>query len=358
MAIKKQTNLDYELLVNELGITIEELRNIVENKNHYISVPQQHMSFVQILDEYICNLKKLEGTNKRTSTTLITYLNFLNRVKNFVNEKHRDITLYQLNEEIILTLLESSSPRKDNKLSINTVNKYMAIIRNLYKFAFEKGYLDKDLRYRFSLNSVTTLPRYLSDSQIKNVLNGALQKTYGYRKRAMLIFLLGTGCRVSELTNLKVSDFNVDEGLIFIRKGKGNKERYIPIFKEVKTAVLHYLKLSGVTQWNSDLKGYLFCQDEGLIREKKVLERSVQKLVRDLFDSIDLGLDFTVHSFRHTFAVKCLKAGIKKPFLMQMMGHEDPKTTSIYTQLIPKDLKEQVMNHYPFPFEELLNDLI
>ncbi|WP_416729341.1 tyrosine-type recombinase/integrase [Fictibacillus sp. JL2B1089] len=358
MTIKKQTNIDYKSLVAELGISIEELREIVEKKKNYIPSPHQQVSFVQILDEYINNLNRLGESNKRTTTTLVTYLNFLNRVKTFVIENHPHLKIYQLNEEIILTILEKSSPRKEAKLSINTVNKYMAIIRNLYKFALEKGYLEKDLRYKFSLTSVSTLPRYLNEDQIENVLKGALQKTYGYRKRAMLMFLLGTGCRVSELTNIRVSDFNVHEDLIFIRKGKGNKDRYIPIFKEVKTTVLHYLKLSGVHKWSPDLKGYLFCQDEGLVREKKVLERSVQKLVRDLFDSVDLGLDFTVHSFRHTFAVMCLKSGIKKHHLMQMMGHDDPKTTSIYTQLIPQDLKEEVMKHYPFPFEELLNDLI
>lgn len=105
------------------------------------------------------------------------------------------------------------------------------------------------------------------------------------------------------------------------------------------------------------MRGYLFSQDEGLIREKQILPRSVQQLVRNLFDEIGLGNDFTVHSFRHTFAVKCLKSGIKEQYLMQMLGHEDPKTTAIYTKLLPLDLKNEVMKFYPFPFEDILNEL-
>jgi site-specific recombinase XerD len=357
MSIKLQTNLDYEALCKELGVTIEELVQLVKNKDQHLSSSHNEVSLVQVIEEYRDNLKKLQSLSRRSNNTISTYLNFLKRVSDY-NERNPLLKITELNEDMIFEILEVSKPRKNTELSTNTVNKYMAIIRSVVGYAFEQGYTEKDLRYKFAVKTISTLPRYLNDLQIEKVLNGALQKTYGYRKRAMLLFLLGTGCRVSELTNIRVSDFIVDENLIFIRNGKGNKERYIPMFKEVKAAILHYLKLSGVPSWKSDIKGYLFTQDEGIVREKKVLERSVQLLVRDLFDAIGLGKDFTVHSFRHTFAVKCLKAGIKEPYLMQMLGHEDPKTTAIYTKLIPNDLKEEVMKFYPFPFEDLLDDLI
>lgn len=358
MPIKKQTNIDYDALCNELGVSIDELIQLVKNKDQHLTSPKERVSLVQVIEEYADNLKKLESLNRRSSNSLVTYLNFLERLKSYINVKNSDITVSELNEDTIFELLEKSNPRKNAKLSTNTVNKYMAIIRSMLGYAFEHGYTEKDLRYKFSLNSTSTLPRYLNKVESEKVLNAALKKTYGYRKKAMILFLLGTGCRVSELTNLRVCDFIVDENLIFIRNGKGNKERYIPMFEKVKKGILHYLKLSGVKEWSSDIKGYLFSQDEGLIREKKVLERSVQLLVRNLFDSNGLGKDFTVHSFRHTFAVNCLKAGINEQYLMQMLGHEDPKTTSIYTKLIPQDLKEEVMKYYPFPFEDLLNEFI
>lgn len=358
MTIKKQAKVDYDALCSELGVSIDELIDLVKNKDKFNTFQAEKVPLIQVIEEYCANLKKLQALSRRSETTLVTYLNFFERVKSQVNKDKTDLNISELNEDIVLKVLEKSVPRKDFKLSPNTLNKYMAMMRSLIGYAFDNGYLEKDLRYKFTLQNSTTLPRYLNDIQIAKVLNGAIQKTYGYRKRAMLIFLLATGCRVSELTNMRVKDFLVNDNLVFVRKGKRNKERYIPMFKELKKHILRYLKLSGVNEWKPNIPGYLFSQDDGVIREKKVLDRSVQKLVRGLFDDIGLGKDYTVHSFRHTFAVKSLKNGIKEQYLMQMLGHENPKTTAIYTKLLPIDLKDEVMKYYPFPFEELLNDLI
>lgn len=358
MAIKKQTTIDYEKICNELGITVDELLKFVNNKDILLAENEQQVFFLQVIDKYTENLRKLQKYNRRSETTLRTYLNFLERVKFFVLEKYPEITIDKVHEGFLYELMEGAKPRKSNVLAANTMNKYTAIIRSLLVFAFENGYAKKDFRYKLPIHKTFTLPRYLNDEQVEKVLEKTLQKTYGYRKRAMIIFLLGTGCRISELTNVRVCDFIINENLIFIRNGKGNKERYIPMFPEVKEQILRFLNMSGVKEWKPSLEGYLFSQDEGIVREKKVLERSIQYLVRGIFDEIGLNKEFTVHSFRHTFAVGCLKKGMRVNYLMQILGHEDPQTTSIYTKLLPIDLKEQVMKHYPFPFEKLLNDLI
>lgn len=358
MAIKIQTKVNYESLCNELGVTIEELVQLVKNKDKHKCNTYKKVSFVHVIEEYCQNLEKLQTLKRRSETTLVTYLNILERIKTFVNKNNGELSISEINEDLIYEFLKESIPRKETELATNTINKYIAIVRSVLGYAFDNGYTEKDLRYKFPTQTISTLPRYLNDIQIEKVLNGAIQKTYGYRKRAMIIFLLETGCRVSELTNLKLKDVKIDENLIFIRNGKRGKDRYIPIFKELKGPLLQYLKIIGVNEWKPDLPGYLFSQDDGSIRKKQVLDRSVQQLVRDLFDAIGLGKDYTVHSFRHTFAVRCLKKGIKEPYLMQMLGHEDPKTTSIYTKLFPKDLQEEVMKCYPLPFEDLLNDLI
>ncbi|MHA6253209.1 tyrosine-type recombinase/integrase [Oceanobacillus sp. CAU 1775] len=315
------------------------------------------MLFVKVLEEYCENLLTLKEYNRRSETTVSTYLNILGRVKQFVLEKHPDLTIDEVGEGLLYNLLEGAKPRKADSLATNTINKYSAIFRSVLGYSFENGYTKRDLRYKFTLQKTFPKSRYLNDEQIEEVLARTLQKTYGYRKRAIAIFLLGTGCRVSGLTNIKVCDFNVKENLILLKE-KGEKERYVPMFPEVKKCIIHYLKMSGVEEWSADIKGYLFAQDEGLVRKKQISNRSVQNLFRGVFDSIGLNRDYTVHSFRHTFAVRCLKVGIREPYLMQMLGHEDPQSTSVYTKLLPLDLKEQVMKNYPFPFENLLDDLI
>ncbi|RKL64964.1 hypothetical protein CR203_23435 [Salipaludibacillus neizhouensis] len=357
MPIKIQSEANYDAVCLDLGITIDELVEFSKNKHNYSVGPIKCLSTLQVIEEFTLNLKEMYSANRRSVETLKTYMNFIERLKKFIEKQYPTLLISEINENHLHELLSTSVPRKGNKLSTRTLNKYLAIIRKMLEFSFERGYVGKDLRYKFQIGKTKTLPRYLSDSQIEKVLDLALQKTYGYRKRAMLYFLLGTGCRVSEATNLKVQDFNTDTGLIFIRNGKGNKERYIPIYDEVKDTILRYLKMSGIPKWDYDCKGYLFSNDEGMNREKKILDRSVQYLVRGIFDELDIGKDFTVHSFRHTFAVGCLKSGMRLEYLMQILGHENPETTKIYTELMPHDLKDEAMKYYPFPFEKLANDI-
>lgn len=357
MTIKRMTNIDYEGLCDELGITVEELVTLVKSKDKESTKVKKQIQITVVIDEFMANILQLNSINRRSHQTVTTYINFLGRLKNHIEKIYPELNISEMNEDIFFEVIQNGIPRKSENLAVNTINKYLAILRSMFSFAYDRGYLTKDIRYKFPIQKVTTLPRYLNDTQIDQVLRAALQKSYGYRKRAMLIFLLGTGCRISELTQMKVCDFNVNENLILIRNGKGNKDRYVPMFNEIKVAILHYLKISGISEWDIELNGYLFSSQEGIEREKKISNRSIQALVRDLFDNIHLDRDFTVHSLRHTFAVKCLKSGMKLQYLMQILGHEDPKTTAIYTQLLPLDLKEEVMKHYPFPFEKLLKEL-
>jgi site-specific recombinase XerD len=82
------------------------------------------------------------------------------------------------------------------------------------------------------------------------------------------------------------------------------------------------------------------------------------EIIKRIKDRIPELSFITVHSFRHTFAVHCLKAGIDPHYLTEVLGHEDPKTTKIYTKLDGEDLKEQIKDKFPYPLEILLNTLI
>jgi site-specific recombinase XerD len=360
MVMRIKSDLDYEKFCNELGITLEDLINLQQQKSYpKINTPQVKTNILisEAITKFKDHLVILNKGNKRSDSTLSTYTNFLDRFNKFIQDKDAKITVDKLNEELLMEMLNISKPRKDETLSVRTINKYVSILRKLIFFCFDKDFIERDYRYRFTINNVDSLPRYLSNSQLQLVLKKALQRTYGYRCRAMIIFLAGTGCRVSELVNMRVKDFNINEKLIYVYNGKGKKDRVIPMFKEVEKAILHYLRLSGIKEWNNYCEGFLFCRDEGDKREKNLTVNSVQYLVRNIFKEMNLNKDYTVHSFRHSFSVNCLKAGIPLHYLTQILGHDDPKTTQIYLKLHPVDLKEEVNKHYPFPFENLLKEL-
>jgi site-specific recombinase XerD len=361
LSIKVHSKLDYQQLCDELGISLEDLKNIQKFKqmqeSNQISIEDTSPLITDIIPEFNTYILKLNKNKKRADSTIKTYSNFLSRLEKYVEEHIPLLTIQMLNEELLMDMLKGSNPRKGENLSINTYNKYQSILRKIIFFCYDKGYLNKDLRYRFPIQNRESLPRYLTLNQLKVCLNKALQRTYGYRCRAIVIFLAGTGCRVSELVNMRVKDFNIEEKIIFVKNGKGNKDRIIPMFNEVEKAITHYLKLSGLPEWNPSYDGYLFCRDEGDKREKNITVDSVQYLVRSMFSTMNLSKDYTVHSFRHTFAVNCLKAGINLQYITQMLGHNDPKTTQVYLKLLPNDLKEVVMKNYPLPFENLLREL-
>ncbi|OIJ17956.1 hypothetical protein BKP45_20590 [Anaerobacillus alkalidiazotrophicus] len=123
MTIKYQTNVDYHSLCKELGVTIDELIQLVKNKDKFTARKCEKVSFVQLIDEYSQNLRKLQSLNRRSDKTLVTYVNILERVKSFVIQNYRELSITDINEDLIFKILEKSTPRKGDKLPINTINK-------------------------------------------------------------------------------------------------------------------------------------------------------------------------------------------------------------------------------------------
>lgn len=215
----------------------------------------------------------------------------------------------------------------------------------------------KDFRNRFQLEKTSILPRYIKEDEIKKILETIDFFPKSYRCRAIIMFLLLTGCRVSEVSKIKIRDFNVMDNLIYIYRGKGNRDRIIPMFPQLKEEILFYLQKSGMKNWDSKCEGYLFARDEGTIRNKNFPIRTIEYLVERIRNRIPELSHITVHSFRHTFAVFCLKIGIKEHHLTEILGHSDPKTTMTYTKLRGEDLREEIINKFPYPFEILLNTI-
>ncbi|NWQ40350.1 site-specific integrase [Bacillus sp. EB106-08-02-XG196] len=375
MTKKIQSNIDYEQVCKELGITMDTLMSLSSFDTNTKSLSK--VSFIKAANDFIENLEMLVKINKRSETTLTTYSNFITRIKKFIkNEIDPNLPLVHFNEVILHRFFSTLKPRnskvilsneeekfdmkeeeKKKDISNYTTNKYIAIIRRLYKFAYIVEYVDRDLSFRFEPNRVGLFPRYFDDEQVKSILKYSYKRTYGYRWHTMVCFMLATGCRINETTNIKIKDINFKDDIIFV-KGKGDKERVIPIYPEIKKKLINYLHKTGVTIIG-DCNGYLFSRDENNIRKKMISNRVLQYQVSNILKDAKINEShFTTHSFRHTFAVNCLKAGMKIHILSQVLGHRNPATTSIYTQLLPVDLRDEVMKKYPFPIEELLKEIM
>lgn len=345
---------DYEQLQQSLdsltlyyGISEISLLNFLSND----SKPDNTVVFV--IDEYLTDLQLLVKREERSPETWKTYNNILVRTKEYILIHFPELKLNELNEIIISDIIHCKN--SERKVAIRTVNKYHAVINSLLEFAYLNQLAKEDYRHKFSFKKTSSLPRYIKEEQIKEIFYTVRTFPKSNRCRAMIMFLLLTGCRVSEVSNLKVRDFNIEEDLIYIFDGKGKQDRIIPMFPQLKKEILRYLKKSGMPEWDPKCEGYLFARDEGTERKRNFPVRTIQHLVQRIRKRIPELSYMTVHSFRHTFANQCVKAGVKIHYITLLLGHTDPKTTMIYTKMHGEDLKAELNNKFPFRFEEILN---
>jgi len=358
MAIDKSINMSIEEICNQLGVTQDSLLNFLNGSdfNHQNKIVNEEKDAMFVIEKYQEHLNKMVSINKRSKETGSTYNNFLTRLKTYLLSTNPKLKVNELNE-IILNDMIISSKGNPKKYSIRTVNKYHAIMKSILKFAFIMNYTTKDFGNKFTIEKTSLLPRYIKEEQLKSIFKILENFSKPYRCRAMIMFLLMTGCRVSEISNVKIKDFDIENNLITIYNGKGSKDRIIPMFPELKDEVLLYLQKSGMPRWDFKCDGFLFARDEGIERKRKFPRRTIQFLVERIKKNNPELSDITTHSFRHTFAVYYLKAGIKEHYLTEIMGHSDPKTTMTYTKLSGEDLRDAIINKFPFPFEILLKTI-
>lgn len=189
------------------------------------------------------------------------------------------------------------------------------------------------------------IPEVLTYEEIQAMLATIdLSTDHGLRNRAMLETLYACGLRVSELTDLRLSNLFLDVGFIRVI-GKGNKERIIPIGEVAAKYITHYVEGVRRHQRNihRDHENMLF-----LNRRGKGLSRvMVFMVVKEC--AAAAGIDKTVspHTFRHSFATHLIEGGADLKAVQDMLGHESIITTEIYTHLDTDYLRETVMQFHP-----------
>jgi integrase/recombinase XerD len=152
-----------------------------------------------------------------------------------------------------------------------------------------------------------------------------------------------TGMRRMELLGLKLYDLDQERGTIFIRQGKGKKDRMIPLGERAFVWVRKYLDDARPTLSLTPDDGTVFLTNAGLAFEANRLTQ----LVRDYVDLAEIGKTGSCHLFRHTCATLMLEGGADIRFIQQMLGHAKLETTQIYTQVSIRQLKEVHTRTHP-----------
>ena len=188
------------------------------------------------------------------------------------------------------------------------------------------------------------LPDTLSIEEINKIINAIdLSKPEGTRNKAILETLYGCGLRVSEVINLKISNLYFNEGFIKI-KGKGNKERLVPIGSAaIKYINIYIEKIRSHIDVKKESSDILFLNKRG----KGLSRVMIFLIIQYLANQIGLKKTISPHTFRHSFATHLIEGGADLRAVQEMLGHESITTTEIYTHLDRDYLRETILSYHP-----------
>lgn len=284
--------------------------------------------------KYLVNFLSYIGSEKGLSINTISaykrdidfFLKFLEKRKCNKNIRRDDVIEF-------LGFLKSK-----NFKSSSIYRKFVAI-KIFLRFLKKENFLKIDLIDFLDLPKVWNLiPTVLTYEEIKILLNQIDIKSFiGARDKAILEILYATGIRVSEMCDLKIKD--VDDEFIKV-KGKGNKERIVPIGKKAIEAIDYYL-----INFREDKNGFLFVSQN----KKKIDRIAVWKRVKIYAKLGKIDKNISPHTLRHSFATHLLENGADIRIIQDMLGHEDITTTDKYTHLSQSHLKKAFKSFHPRP---------
>lgn len=330
-------------------IDIHDFLDLVEGKKTIVN----EKTILFVIEEYI---KTLKLNRSKSKLTIKYYITILCSFGKFITARKANSYISEITEELFIEFTYTCRPVKGDKLSARTYNTYLAIISNLMEFAITLKYMSSDDRKKIDKIRSEILPRYLSDELVPRVLLEAKKTSWPFLNFALIYFMLGTGCRVSEVSNMRICDFRINEDLIFVREGKGQKERYIPMYPQVRKVIMDYLARTGIYVWDIRDQSYLFSKRCYDVRES-IKVRNIQYMVSSIYKKLNIEGIFTVHSLRHTFAYNAMAVGMAIYDLQEILGHNSIETTRVYTKRRPADLRNAVQS-YPFPLEKLVAHVI
>jgi len=188
------------------------------------------------------------------------------------------------------------------------------------------------------------LPEVLSVEEIDLLLSKIdLSKPEGHRNKALIETLYSCGLRVSELTNLKISNLHFEDGYILVR-GKGNKQRIIPIGEKAVFEIQMYKKnYRNHMNIDPDFEDILFLNRRG----KQLTRVMIFTIVKKLAEAAGLNKNISPHTFRHSFATHLVEGGADLRAVQEMLGHESIMTTEIYTHIDRAYLKQVINDFHP-----------
>ena len=306
-----------------------------------IEQPIADQRFEHLVLEFLAYLEFERGLSRNTleayRTDLLQFGNFLARRKlSALDAGAADVA------DFLAELAAGGSNRPP--ASTATIHRKTACLRSFYRHLRREGVRDSDPTATLSApRRSRKLPHVLTRGEIERLLSQPRgTEPTALRDRALLELMYACGLRASEAIGLEVGDVDLDD-LVLRARGKGSRERLVPVGQSAAGAVRRYLERGRPSLVGARFETHLFVNFRG----GPLTRQGLYKIVRRHATGAGLADRMSPHTLRHTFATHLLAGGCDLRSVQEMLGHADVATTQLYTHLSSERLKDVYFRAHP-----------
>lgn len=268
--------------------------------------------------------------------TVQAYQHDLEQFLEFCPKKYLAVTTTDL-EQYVAQLSELG-------LAQRSLARKISALKSFFKFLFREELIETNPAHDIAIPRLPKkLPSVLNKRELNDILNVLVpQNPSDYRDLAVLEILYSAGIRVSEIISLKMTDLNLAEGFAKV-KGKGNKERLVPLGQKAKTAIVNYLDHYRSQLPKASTSGPLFLSQNSRPLTRQLVWQRIKKILAQT----TILKNVSPHTFRHSFATHLIERGADLRTVQEILGHANIATTEIYTNISREHLKKVYRKAHP-----------
>ena len=277
-----------------------------------------------------------------SENTIEAYVSDLQKLQDFAEQNLMNITPITISYEHLQEFLYQVS--KIN-YSERTQARWISSIKGFFSFLLEDELREDNPSALLETPKLGLyLPDTLSLEEIEKLISATDENTdLAKRNRCMIEVLYGCGLRVSELTELQISNINFKENYLKIQ-GKGDKVRFVPLADYTADFIKNYINnIRSKQKINPKHSDILFLNSRGA----QISRQMVFLIIKEIVRKADIQKNISPHTFRHSFATHLLQNGADLRFIQEMLGHSSITTTEIYTHLNTEELHETILKYHP-----------
>ena len=277
-----------------------------------------------------------------SENTIEAYVSDLQKLQGFAEQNLMNITPITISYEHLQEFLYQVS--KIN-YSERTQARWISSIKGFFSFLLEDELREDNPSALLETPKLGLyLPDTLSLEEIEKLISATDENTdLAKRNRCMIEVLYGCGLRVSELTELQISNINFKENYLKIQ-GKGDKVRFVPLADYTADFIKNYINnIRSKQKINPKHSDILFLNSRGA----QISRQMVFLIIKEIVRKAGIQKNISPHTFRHSFATHLLQNGADLRFIQEMLGHSSITTTEIYTHLNTEELHETILKYHP-----------